>query len=43
MIKIWVLSLRPAKLFQNLMRPSMLLVLDHTELTDKIQNYVLVS
>ena len=32
MIKTYILSLRPAKLFQTLMRLFMLLVLDHTAL-----------
>ena len=32
MIKTYILSLRPAKLFQTVMRPFMLLALDHTAL-----------
>ena len=32
MIKTYISSLRPAKLFQTLMRPFMLLVMDHTDL-----------
>ena len=32
MIKTYILSLRPTKLFQTLMRPFILLALDHTEL-----------
>ena len=35
MIKTYILSLRPAKLFQTLMRPFMLLALDHTARTDQ--------